>query len=307
MSSTVSSAALPAPSPRSLPPRSLTTTLAPCWASSIAWPRPMPWPAPVTIATLPSSSPTAPPVCRSCVSDGRQDAGLYIPPRERAPRPDPCPRPCPVSVHRAAALWPDDEALVDRDTRLTFAPARRRGARGGAGVRRHRAATGRPGVDLGAEHRTSGSSPRSALYAAGGVLVPLNTRFKGTEAAHVLRTSGARFLFTVTDFLDTDYVALLDERRRARPASRRSWSSRAGAAPGTVELGRLPGARRRRRRRPRSTRARRRSPATTTVRHPLHVGHDRRAQGRDAAPRRERARLRRVGRRRRPARTATAT
>ena len=49
------------------------------------------------------------------------------------------------------------------------------------------------------------------LYAAGGVLVPLNTRFKGTEAAHVLRTSGARFLFTVTDFLDTDYVALLEE------------------------------------------------------------------------------------------------
>ena len=49
------------------------------------------------------------------------------------------------------------------------------------------------------------------LYSAGGVLVPLNTRFKGTEAAHVLRTSGARFLFTVTDFLDTNYVELLDD------------------------------------------------------------------------------------------------
>jgi acyl-CoA synthetase (AMP-forming)/AMP-acid ligase II len=49
------------------------------------------------------------------------------------------------------------------------------------------------------------------LYAAGGVLVPLNTRFKGAEAAHVLRTSGARFLFTVTDFLDTNYVELLDD------------------------------------------------------------------------------------------------
>ena len=41
--------------------------------------------------------------------------------------------------------------------------------------------------------------------------MPLNTRFRGAEAAYVLRTSGARFLFTVTDFLDTDYVALLDE------------------------------------------------------------------------------------------------
>jgi acyl-CoA synthetase (AMP-forming)/AMP-acid ligase II len=47
------------------------------------------------------------------------------------------------------------------------------------------------------------------LYSAGGVLVPLNTRFKGAEAAHVLRTSGARLLFTVTDFLDTNYVDLL--------------------------------------------------------------------------------------------------
>ncbi len=49
------------------------------------------------------------------------------------------------------------------------------------------------------------------LQAAGGVLVPLNTRFKGAEAAYVLRTSGARLLFTVTDFLSTDYVALLAE------------------------------------------------------------------------------------------------
>jgi HIP---CoA ligase len=46
---------------------------------------------------------------------------------------------------------------------------------------------------------------------AGGVLVPLNTRFKGVEAAYVLERSGARFLCTVTGFLDTDYVAMLRE------------------------------------------------------------------------------------------------
>ena len=45
---------------------------------------------------------------------------------------------------------------------------------------------------------------------AGAVLVPVNTRFKGREAADVLRRSGARALVTVTDFLGTDYVALLD-------------------------------------------------------------------------------------------------
>src|SRR6476620_10137205 len=57
MSSTVWSAAFwSAPSPVTEVPRSLTTTLAPCFASSRACARPMPAPAPVTIATLPSRS-----------------------------------------------------------------------------------------------------------------------------------------------------------------------------------------------------------------------------------------------------------
>ncbi len=46
-------------------------------------------------------------------------------------------------------------------------------------------------------------------HSAGAIVVPLNTRFKGAEAAYVLRRSGARVLATVTEFLDTDYVALL--------------------------------------------------------------------------------------------------
>jgi HIP---CoA ligase len=44
---------------------------------------------------------------------------------------------------------------------------------------------------------------------AGAVLVPLNTRFKGEEAAFVLRASGARLLFTVEGFLGTDYPKML--------------------------------------------------------------------------------------------------
>jgi acyl-CoA synthetase (AMP-forming)/AMP-acid ligase II len=44
---------------------------------------------------------------------------------------------------------------------------------------------------------------------AGAVLVPLNTRFKGGEAAYILRSSGARLLFTVVGFLGIDYPAML--------------------------------------------------------------------------------------------------
>ncbi|MCP5123951.1 MAG: AMP-binding protein [Pseudomonadales bacterium] len=43
----------------------------------------------------------------------------------------------------------------------------------------------------------------------GGVLVPLNTRLKGAEAAYILQTSGARLLFTVGDFLGVNYPQLL--------------------------------------------------------------------------------------------------
>ncbi|MEH6581960.1 MAG: FadD3 family acyl-CoA ligase [Halioglobus sp.] len=43
----------------------------------------------------------------------------------------------------------------------------------------------------------------------GGVLIPLNTRMKGSEAAYVLRASGAKLLFTVGDFLGVSYPELL--------------------------------------------------------------------------------------------------
>ena len=60
----------------------------------------------------------------------------------------------------------------------------------------------------------------SGITTAGGVLVPINTRFKGTEAAYVLARSGARALFTVRGFLDTDYPALLASRLRPVDALR---------------------------------------------------------------------------------------
>jgi acyl-CoA synthetase (AMP-forming)/AMP-acid ligase II len=44
---------------------------------------------------------------------------------------------------------------------------------------------------------------------AGGVIVPLNTRFKGGEAAYILRNSGAQLLVTVRGFLGFDYPAML--------------------------------------------------------------------------------------------------
>jgi acyl-CoA synthetase (AMP-forming)/AMP-acid ligase II len=93
------------------------------------------------------------------------------------------------------------------------------------------------------------------LQSAGGVLVPLNTRFKGREAAYILGKSRAKALVTITGFLDTDYVALLRDAvdveselpdlegivvvRGDAPEGTRSWSDflAAGDGVGSAEAG----------------------------------------------------------------------
>ncbi len=71
------------------------------------------------------------------------------------------------------------------------------------------------------------------LQMAGGVLVPLNTRFKGSEAAYILRKSGARILVTVGEFLGARYVEML--RGQELPELQRSVLL-AGSAPGATSF-----------------------------------------------------------------------
>ena len=47
------------------------------------------------------------------------------------------------------------------------------------------------------------------LQAAGAAVVPLNTRYKGREAAYILKKSRARIVLTVGSFLGNDYPAML--------------------------------------------------------------------------------------------------
>lgn len=114
----------------------------------------------------------------------------------------------PRAVARAAERFGDRPALEDGDVRLSFrelADAGLAAARAclAAGVERgDRVAIWAPNV---AEWVTAAIG----LQSAGAALVPLNTRFKGAEAGYVLRRSGARLLFTVGEFLGTDYAAAL--------------------------------------------------------------------------------------------------
>jgi acyl-CoA synthetase (AMP-forming)/AMP-acid ligase II len=108
----------------------------------------------------------------------------------------------------AAERWADVDAVIDGDTRLTYAELH-------AEARTFAAALLAAGVDRG--DRVAIWAPNGVrwivavlgTFHAGAVLVPINTRFKGGEAADILRRSGARALVTVTDFLGTDYVQAL--------------------------------------------------------------------------------------------------
>ena len=74
-----------------------------------------------------------------------------------------------------------------------------------------------------------------AVHSAGGVVVPINTRYKGPEAAFILDKSEAKALLTVTGFLDTDYVALLRDAAHALPRLRYVVQLRGPVAPDATE------------------------------------------------------------------------
>ena len=116
----------------------------------------------------------------------------------------------PQLVADAARRFPDGLALVDHDERWTFSELE---ARVHAAARALIASGVGPGdsVSIWAPNIPEWVVVALAIHSVGGVLVPINTRFKAKEAAYILNRAGVRRVFTITDFLDTDYVHLLQE------------------------------------------------------------------------------------------------
>lgn len=125
----------------------------------------------------------------------------------------------PELIDDAAARFADREAMVDGDVRWTFGEFRDEIHRGARALMASGIEAG-DRVAIWAPNIWEWAVAALGVHVAGGVVVPINTRFKGREANYVLGNSGARMLFTVTDFLDTDYVAALRD---------------AGDVPSTVE------------------------------------------------------------------------
>lgn len=117
-------------------------------------------------------------------------------------------RSIPNALRRTAAGYPEGLAMVAEDGRRTFAELEQDMYRA---VRAVQALGIRPGDRVAVWAPNSGRWVLAALGAlgAGAILVPVNTRFKGEEAAYVLRKSGARLLFVAESFLGNDYLAML--------------------------------------------------------------------------------------------------
>ena len=128
----------------------------------------------------------------------------------------------PALVEDAAARFDAAEAMVDGGVRMSFAQLRDQ-------VRLMASALTEWGLSPGDRVAVWGPNWREwavaalGAHTAGGVVVPINTRLKGDEAAFVLDRSGARLLFCSTDFLGTDHLGLL-------------WAAQGGVPPSLEQV-----------------------------------------------------------------------
>jgi len=111
----------------------------------------------------------------------------------------------PEMVLSTADRFGDAEAVVDGDLRLTFTQLAHKvrqaaGAYIAAGIRKG------DRVAIWAPNSAEWIIAAFGLLTAGGVLVPVNTRFKQAEAADIIERSGARLVLVQDGFLGLDFT-----------------------------------------------------------------------------------------------------
>jgi acyl-CoA synthetase (AMP-forming)/AMP-acid ligase II len=126
----------------------------------------------------------------------------------------------PAAVAASIALLSDAEAVVEPDRRVTY---RELGELVGASTRAMIAAGVERGdrVAIWAPNGLGWIVAALGAQSAGAAVVPINTRFKGEEAAYLRSASKAALLVTTIGFLDTDPAGMLRAAGKALPDLRR--------------------------------------------------------------------------------------
>lgn len=115
----------------------------------------------------------------------------------------------PELLEHAATRWQDTPFVVDEDGEITSFGNLLCKAKALAGALIARGIEHGDTVAIWAPNRSGWILAACAIEAIGAILVPINTRFRGAEAAYILAKSRAKALFTVRSFLGADYPALL--------------------------------------------------------------------------------------------------
>ena len=123
---------------------------------------------------------------------------------------DATPTTIPAAVMQSVAHRGAVEAVVDGEVRVTYAEL---GDRVIEATRAMMAAgiTRGDRVAIWAPNGLGWIVAALGAHCAGAALVPINTRWKGAEAAYVLSAAKVSLLFTTVGFLGTDTVSMLDD------------------------------------------------------------------------------------------------
>ncbi|GLW99205.1 AMP-binding protein [Microtetraspora sp. NBRC 16547] len=114
----------------------------------------------------------------------------------------------PGVLERAARDFPDVEAVVDGPVRVTYAELRDRAREAARAFIAHGVGRG-DRIALWAPNSLRWMVTALGVLAAGAVVVPINTRYKGDEARWLLQRSRARMLFVEDGFLGNGYLSML--------------------------------------------------------------------------------------------------
>ncbi len=141
-------------------------------------------------------------------------------------------------LEQSLERFPDKEALVFGDKRLTYAELDRRATNVAATL-----------LDLGLRpgDKVAINVPNwiEFVYAfvatvrIGAVAVPLSTRYREHEIRHILNNSQARVLVTVSEFNDFDYLALIERIRPDLPHLKHIVALEVGDRPDLLDLGHI--------------------------------------------------------------------
>ncbi len=145
----------------------------------------------------------------------------------------------PSAVEASVTAWPDVDAVVEPDHRVTYGEL---GELVALSTRAMMAAGVEPGdrVAIWAPNSLDWIVAALGAQCAGAALVPINTRFKGEEAAWLLSASKAPLLVTTIGFLGSDTIGMLSSAETPLPDLRRIVllpdSQPAKEAPDAVEM-----------------------------------------------------------------------